>query len=288
MVKNRLIASLLIKDGLIVQSFNFNNYLPIGRPKFSIEFVVKWDVDEIVLLDMSASPKKKRINSKIIENLSKFCYVPLTVGGGIKTVNDVQKIIRAGADKVSINTSALEHPSLIEQIANSFGTQCVVVSIDCRKEADGRYIVYKNSGSESTHISVSDWARECSSLGAGEIYLNSIDRDGSREGYDLELIKMISSSINIPVIACGGVGKFDHFSKGITEGGASAVAASNIFHHVEHSTIIAKAYMKKSGINVRLDSLANYNNRTFDENGRLIMHSAEYLSELDLLKMKKE
>ena len=286
MVKNRLIASLLIKDGLIVQSFDFNKYLPIGKPKFSIEFVVKWDVDEIVLLDISASIKKKRINSKIIENLSRFCYVPLTVGGGIKKVKDVQEIIRAGADKVSINKSALERPKLIEEVSETFGTQCVVVSVDCKKEADGSYVVYKDSGSVSAHLDALDWAKECSSLGAGEIYLYSIDRDGSRKGYDLDLINLISSSIDIPVIACGGVGKFDHFSQGITKGRASAVAASNIFHHVEHSTIIAKAYMKRSGINVRLDSLANYENRTFDENGRLIMHSAEYLSELDLIRMR--
>ena len=284
MLKNRLIASLLIKDGLIVQSFEFNKYLPIGKPRFSIEFVAKWDVDEIVLLDISASAKGKKINSKIIEKISNYCYVPLTVGGGIKTVKDVQELIRAGADKISINKSALERPLLISEISKTFGTQCVVVSIDCKREPDGTYIVYKDSGRVSTQKTASEWVQEFSLLGAGEIYLNSIDRDGCRNGYDLELINLISQSVDIPVIACGGVGKFDHFADGISKGKASAVAASNIFHHVEHSTIIAKAYMKRSGINVRLDGLANYENRKFDENGRLIMHSGEYLSELDLVR----
>lgn len=284
MLKNRLIASLLIKDGLIVQSIGFKKYLPIGKPRFPIEFVAKWDVDEIVLLDISATKKGKKISSKIIEKISNYCYVPLTVGGGIKTVKDVKELIRAGADKVSINKSPLERPSFITEISEVFGKQCVVVSIDCRRENDGTYVVYKDSGKTSTNRSALEWAKECSLLGAGEIYLNSIDRDGSKEGYDIELIKLITNAVDIPVIACGGVGKFEHFADGISSGHASAVAASNIFHHIEQSTIIAKAHMKKSGINVRLDGLVNYENRKFDKQGRLIMHSGDYLSELDLVR----
>ena len=282
MLKKRLIASLLIKDGLIVQSFNFNRYLPIGRPQFPIEFISRWDVDEIILLDMSASPKNKVFDLNIVEMVSKYCFVPLTVGGGIKDVKDVKSIIRAGADKVSLNTYALKRPSLITEIANYFGSQCVVVSIDCKKEKDGTYMVYSQSGSKCENISPQDWANKCSKLGAGEIFLNSIDRDGQRNGYDIELIKSVTSSVNIPVIACGGVGNFKDFSTSILDGQASAAAAANIFHHVEHSTILAKAHMKKDGIDIRLDSNARYGDRKFDNDGRLLMHDGDYLTNIDL------
>ena len=182
MVKNRLIACLLIREGFIVQSFGFNKYLPIGRPKFPIEFVVKWDVDEIVLLDISATRQMRGPNSKVIEMLSHSCFVPLTVGGGIKSVADVRNVIRAGADKVSINAAALERSALITEIAEVFGSQCVVVSIDCRRESDGRYLVYSDSGRRKWDIEATEWALKAQEMGAGEILLNSIDRDGSRIG----------------------------------------------------------------------------------------------------------
>lgn len=286
MLKNRLIATLLIKDGLIVQSFNFKKYLPIGNPRFPIEFVVKWDVDEIILLDMSASPENRTFYLDIVKMCANYCFVPLTIGGGIKTVGDVKEIIRAGADKISINTHAFSNPNLITDIADKFGSQCVVVSMDVKKESDGSYQVYSNSGKKPQKISPKSWAKKCAELGAGEIFLNSIDRDGQRNGYDIELINQVSSSVNIPVISCGGVGSFEDFSPGILEGNSSAVAAANIFHHIEHSTILAKAHMKANKIDVRLDSNARYDNRTFDEDGRLIMHSGEYLSKLDLKRSK--
>ena len=281
MLKKRLIACLLMRNGLIVQSFGFNRYLPIGRPRFSIEFVNKWDVDEILLLDMSASPEGRGPKTEVLETLSQFCYVPLTVGGGICKVDDVRSVVRAGADKVSVNTHAIVRPKLISEIADVFGSQCVVVAMDCRRETDGSYQVYTHSGSLATGLAPEFWARRCAELGAGEIFLNSIDRDGSRQGYDVELIQRVSASVDIPVIACGGVGAFGDFAPGILQGGASAVAAANIFHHIEHSTIFAKAHMFKSGIDVRLDSQAKYDNREFDEDGRLLMLSAEHLAEIE-------
>ncbi len=281
MLKKRLTACLLLRDGLIVQSFGFNRYLPIGRPRFPIEFVNKWDVDEIVLLDMSATPKGRGPEAEVLEMLSRYCYVPLTVGGGIRTVDDVRCIIRAGADKVAVNSHAVERPQLICEIADTFGSQCVVVSMDCRLETNGNYQVYTHSGSRATGLTPERWAHSCAELGAGEILLNSIDRDGSRQGYDVDLIQRVSASVEIPVIACGGVGAFGDFAPGILQGGATAVAAANIFHHIEHSTIFAKAHMLKSGIDVRLDSQAKYDNREFDEDGRLMMLSAERLSEID-------
>ncbi len=275
MLKKRLVACLLIRDGLIVQSIGFRRYLPIGHPRFPIEFVVKWDVDEIVLLDMSATSEDRPPDIGMLEFLSRSCFVPLTVGGGIRTVDDVRRTVRAGADKVSINAHAVARPQLISEIADVFGGQCVVVSIDCRRENDGRYQVYTHSGIRATGLEPAAWARQAETLGAGEIFLNSIDRDGSKLGYDIAMIRQITESVQIPVVACGGVGNYSHFAPGIVEGGASAVAAANIFHYIEHSTIVAKAHMLKSGVDIRLDSDANYADREFDEDGRLVMLSGD-------------
>ncbi len=277
MLKKRLIACLLIREGLIVQSIGFGRHLPIGQPRFPIEFVVKWDVDEIVLLDMSATPENRGPQADLLETLSKYCYVPLTVGGGVRSVDDVRRAIQYGADKVCVNSHALARPALITEIADVYGIQCVVASVDCRREADGTYQVYARSGKEATGLTPHGWARQCEELGAGEIFLNSIDRDGSRRGYDVELIERVSAAVGIPVIACGGIGNHADFAAGIAAG-ASAVAAANIFHHIEHSTILAKAHMVASGIDVRLDSQAKYAGREFDETGRLLMLDAERLA----------
>jgi cyclase len=281
MLKHRLVACLLMREGLIVQSLGFKRWLPIGRPRFPIEFVVRWDVDEIVLLDMSASGESRGPDPAVLEMLSRSCYVPLTVGGGLRTVDDVKRVIRAGADKACVNTHAVARPELIHDIADRFGSQCVVVSMDCRREADGRYQVYTASGTRATGMTPLEWAQRAEKLGAGEIFLNSIDRDGSRQGYDIDLIRPVCDGVQIPVIACGGVGSYTHFPDAIIKGGASAAAAANIFHHHEHSTILAKAHMMKAGIDVRLDSAAKYHAREFDENGRLLMISAESLAEVE-------
>jgi imidazole glycerol-phosphate synthase subunit HisF len=284
MLKNRLIASLIIRDGLIVQSFNFKNYLPIGKPRFPIEFVARWDVDEITLVDISATPNNRVVDNDLVSLLSKYCSVPLTVGGGIKSVEDVRQIIRSGADKICINKQFIDNPILITEIAKKFGDQCVVLSIDCKKEKDGTYQVYTQSGNKPTGLSPEQAAMRAQNLGAGEILLNSIDRDGSRLGYDINLVKLVVHSVGIPVIVCGGVGIFSHFSDGIIKGGASAVAAANIFHHIEHSTILAKAHLAKKGINIRLDNNANYLDREFDDDGRLMMLDSKTLDEIELNK----
>lgn len=276
-----------MRDGLIVQSVGFNRYLPIGHPRFPIEFVVKWDVDEIVLLDMSATPENRAPDTEVLEMLSRSCFVPLTVGGGIRSVDDVRKITRAGGDKAAINAHAVARPALISEVADVFGKQCVVVSIDCRRERDGRYQVYTHSGSQPTGLEAAAWAKQVERLGAGEIFLNSIDRDGSKRGYDLELIRRVSESVSIPVIACGGVGNYAQFAPGIIDGGASAVAAANIFHYIEHSTIVAKAHLLNSGVDIRLDSEATYEGREFDESGRLIMLSGSRLSDIEFKRGSK-
>ena len=216
--------------------------------------------------------------------LSKYCSVPLTVGGGISSVDDVRQIIKSGSDKVCLNKKFITKPSLIKEIAEIFGNQCIVISLDCKKESDGSYQVYTDSGETPTGLSPIDAAKLAQDLGAGEIFLNSIDRDGSRNGYDLNLSKLVTGSVEIPVILCGGVGSFSHFHEGIVKGGASAVAAANIFHHIEHSTILAKAHMKKQGVNIRIDTSLNYLDREFDDDGRLMMLKSEELNNLELNK----
>jgi len=284
MVKKRLVVNFLVRNGLIVQSFDFKRYLPIGRPKFPIEHLSRWDVDEIVLLDMSASSQESTIGTELVEMVSKYCYVPLTVGGGIKNIKDAAKLIRAGADKISINNAALKNPSLISQLADNFGSQAVIVSIDSKKH-EQEDMVYSYLHDRTLDFSPQVWAKKCEELGAGEIFLNSVDRDGSRKGYDTKLISDVSSSVKIPIIVCGGVGKFTHFSQGI-KNGASAVAAANIFHHTEHSTILAKASLLRDKVDVRLDSEATYKYRDFDENGRLLMINSEQLEKIEFNKNK--
>ena len=288
MLKKRLVACLLVRNGLLVQSIGFKRYLPIGRPIFPIEFVARWDVDEIILLDISATLEKRTLDTDLLELLSRYCFVPLTVGGGIRTVDDVHRITSAGADKVVVNTHAVARPQLVSEIAEVFGNQCIVVSIDCRLEEDGLYQVYTHSGTRPTGMVAEQWAKQLETLGAGEIFLNSIDRDGSKQGYDIEMIRRVSDSVSIPVIACGGVGSYKHFAHGIIEGRASAVAAGNIFHYIEHSTIVAKAHLLQSGIEIRLDSDATYRDRKFDESGRLIMLSSDRLADIELKRGKKD
>ena len=287
MLKKRLIACLLIKDNLLVQSIGFEKYLPIGQPKFTVEFVSRWDVDEIILLDISATKNKKIFDLEMLSMLSEKAFVPLTVGGGIRSIDNVKSILNYGADKVCLNSYIFEDKSKIKKIAEIFGTQCAVVSIDAKKSEKGDYFVYSQSGKLEHEIKVEDWAAECESLGAGEIIINSIDRDGKKQGYDIELIKLVTKNVNIPVIAIGGVGKVSHFAPGINQGFASAVAAANIFLHSEHSTIITKSHLLQEKIDIRIDTNASYSSRSFDEQGRLNLLDSSELSKIKLESYKK-
>jgi imidazole glycerol-phosphate synthase subunit HisF len=279
MLKKRLICCLVLQDQLLVQSFGFNRYLPIGQAKIAVEFMTNWDIDEIVMIDMTATRDGRKPNLDLIESVSRNCFVPLTVGGGIDRLRDIENIIRGGADKVSINSAAFTKPELITPGANFFGSQCIVVSMDAKRMPDGKYQIFSNSGTRPMGVDPVTWAKTVESLGAGEIFLNSIDRDGSRLGYDVELIQQVSSAVKIPVIACGGVGVMKHFVDGI-HGGASAVAAGNIFQHLEHSTIIAKSFIQKAKVDIRLSTLAQYTDFLFDDAGRILKKSDSDLDEL--------
>lgn len=267
MLKTRLIPCIITKNDLVVQSFNFNKYLPIGNVKTAIEFFVNWDVDEIVIIDIDASKELRQPNIELVEWAARECFVPLTVGGGVKTLMHIQNLLKAGADKVCLNSVVRENMEFLKEASNVYGDQCITVSVDVIKTAYG-YKVYDYISSSPCLLDLRDHLAMVESFGAGEILLNSIDRDGSRQGYDTDLLKIASMSVNIPVIALGGVGRFEHLADGVLRGGCQAVAAANIFQHMEHSTIAAKSQMRTSGLNVRLSSDVQYENFSLDFLGR--------------------
>jgi cyclase len=267
MLKVRLIPCIITKGGLVVQSFNFNKYLPIGNVKTAIDFFVTWDVDEIIILDIDAYRDGRRPNIELVEWAAKECFVPLTVGGGISSLEDISDLLNAGADKVCVNSVIRNKPSFIEEAAKKFGSQCITVSIDVIETSQG-YRVYDHVFKSTLDITPMELSMQLENSGAGELFLNSIDRDGSRLGYDTDLLKNVSSNLKIPVIACGGVGKAEDLAEGVVNGGCQAVAAANIFQHTEHSTIAAKAQLLRSGVPVRLNSNVKYENFQFDIMGR--------------------
>jgi len=250
MIKKRLIPCLLVKEGVLVKSQGFSRFQMIGMPLTAVRFFNAWAVDEIAIIDIRPSKESREKFLEIVEGLSKECFVPLTAGGGVKNIKDIGELLRAGADKVAVNSSAIENPEFISEAAKVFGVQCIVVSIDAKKTDKG-YEVYSNGGTKPIGLSPVEWAKKAEQLGAGEIFLNSIDNDGAGNGYDLELVKSVSEAVSIPVIACGGVGEWKHFVEGI-EAGASAVSAANIFHFTEHSTKKAKQFLDEAGVDVRI------------------------------------
>lgn len=288
MLKKRITAVLVVKDQVLVQSIGFRRYLPVGSVDVSVEFLSKWGIDEIILLDISATPQRQAPRFDVIERISNRVFVPLTVGGGITTLEDVRKLVHAGADKVSINTAALVNPQFVTEAAKVFGVQCIVVSMDVRRHPDGRYEVFGDSGKQATGRDPVAWAREIERLGAGEILVNSIDRDGMKTGYDLELLNRIVADVRVPVIYCGGVGKVQDFADGI-RCGASAVAAANYFHFTEHSPIVLKSQLVEAGLDIRLDTHPRYEHCGLESvTGRLAKRDAEYLNKLRFEYQKDE
>ena len=250
MLKKRLIACLLWQDGLIVQTVNFIHTNFVGNAFVAVDFFNSWAIDEIIILDISPSEIGREKYYQTIQEISRRCFVPLTVGGKIKTTEEIRKILSLGADKICINSQAFKNPRFVTDASQFFGAQCVVVSIDVRL-IDNNYRVFIENGTLMTELSPFDWARQVEALGAGELFLTSIDRDGSRIGYDLDLLKGVADSVKIPVIASAGVGSWEHLAEGIELGGANAVSAANIFHYSEQSTKKAKNYLKEKGIDVR-------------------------------------
>jgi cyclase len=254
MLKKRLIPVLILRDGVVVQSVRFSHTNIIhSRPAFAVEYFNKWAADEIFILDVSRDQSARQKFYEVVEAISHKCFVPLTVGGWVTSVDEVKKLLRSGADKITINTQAVRDPGFITACARVFGSQCTVVAIDVKKTDNGACEVVIDRGREPTGLSPVDWAVRAEQSGAGEIYLTSIDRDGSRLGYDLDLIRSVATAVGIPVVAFGGVSIWQHLIEGIIEGHAEAVAAANVFHYTENSLKKAKEYMRQAGIDVRAE-----------------------------------
>ena len=252
-VAKRIIPCLDVDKGRVVKGVNFLNIRDAGDP---VEIAKRYDTegaDEITMLDITASHETRDTTYKTVESIASQVFIPLTVGGGVRKIEDIKKLLRSGADKVSINTSAVENPSFVKEAADKFGSQCIVVAVDAKAKADkeNTWEVVTYGGRNRTGIDVLEWTEQVVEYGAGEILLTSMDRDGTKEGFDNNLVSKVSSGISIPVIASGGVGNLDHLIDGVKIGGAEAVLAASIFHFSEFSIKEAKEAMKASGITVR-------------------------------------
>ena len=251
MLKYRIIPCLDVKDGRVVKGVNFENLTDAGDPVSQAQFYYQAGADELCFLDINASKENRSTMFEMVKKVAEKCFIPFTVGGGVSKIEDFSTLLKCGADKVSINSSAIENPKLISDASRKFGAQCVVVAIDVKKNSSGNYEVFTRGGSKATGLDAVNWAIEAQKLGAGEILLTSMDRDGTKSGYDLELIKKITSVINIPLIASGGVGTLDHLAEGL-KSGASAVLAASIFHFKTHSVQEAKQYLNLQNLAVRI------------------------------------
>ncbi|MDC3280460.1 imidazole glycerol phosphate synthase subunit HisF [bacterium] len=251
MLKNRIIPCLDVKNGRVVKGINFLNLKDAGDPVEQAKIYSEGGADEICFLDITASNENRDTIYDVVKRTSKKCFVPLTVGGGVRGVDDINKLLNCGADKVSINTAAVQNPEIIIESSKKFGSQCIVVAIDAKKN-ENKWEVYTHGGRNNTSIDVTEFAKKMEDNGAGELLVTSMDRDGTQIGYDNDLMFKISSTVNIPVIASGGVGNLDHLVEGIKLGNASAVLAASIFHYGTHSINEAKQYLNSKGIPVRI------------------------------------
>ena len=251
MLKNRIIPCLDVKNGRVVKGINFVDLKDAGDPVEQAKIYSDSGADEICFLDITASNENRETIYDVVKRTSKNCFVPLTVGGGIRSVEDVNRLLNCGADKVSINTAAVQNSKLVEESSKKFGSQCIVVAIDAKKNSD-KWEIFTHGGRNSTGINAIEYATKMENCGAGELLITSMDRDGTQIGYDNELLSKISSIVNIPVIASGGVGNLDHLVDGIKIGKASAVLAASIFHYGTYTISEAKKYLNKNQIPVRM------------------------------------
>ena len=250
MLKNRIIPCLDVKNGRVVKGINFVDLKDAGDPVEQAKIYSDGGADEICFLDITASNENRDTIYDVVERTSKNCFVPLTVGGGVRSIEDINKLLNCGADKVSINTAAVQNPKVVEESSKKFGSQCIVIAIDAKKNGES-WEIFTHGGRKSTGINAIEFANKMANCGAGELLVTSMDKDGTQSGYDIELMKTISSNVNIPVIASGGVGTLDHLAEGI-KSGASAVLAASIFHYGTYSVKEAKHYLASKDIPVRI------------------------------------
>ena len=251
MLAKRIIPCLDVKAGRVVKGVRFVELKDAGDPVEAARAYDADGADELCFLDITASHEERKILLDVVGRTAEQIFMPLTVGGGIRTIDDIRDLLKAGADKVSVNTAAVQHPEFVKQAAERFGTQCIVVAIDAKRAGDG-WEVFTHGGRNATGIDAIDWARTMESYGAGEILLTSMDCDGSKAGYDLALTRAVSEAIGLPVIASGGAGNLQHLYEGFTEGKADAVLAASIFHYREYTIAQAKEYLRARGIAMRM------------------------------------
>ena len=251
MLKHRLVAVIIVREDQVVQSVRFKHTNVIHYDAIhAVEAFNAWDIDELVLLNVSRNAESREIFLKVVESASRYCFVPLAAGGWIEDDGYASRLLRSGADKLVINTALADNPALVTRLSDKYGAQCIVASIDVKHSANGEASVVIDRGCRDTGQSPAAWAKQAEALGAGEIFFNSVDHDGARQGYDLTSLKAVCEAVSVPVIAFGGVFTWQHLLDGI-EAGADAVAAANIFHYTEHSTKKAKIYLLEHGVNVR-------------------------------------
>jgi cyclase len=251
MLKMRVIPCLDVKDGRVVKGVNFVDLIDAGDPVEQAKVYDEAGADELCFLDITASSEERDTLFDVVRRTAEQCFMPLTVGGGVRKVEDIRKLLLAGADKVSINTAAVSRPEFVREGAEKFGSQCIVVAIDAKSVGGGRWEVFTHGGRRETGLDAIDWARRMAEYGAGEILLTSMDRDGTKSGFDIALTRAVSDAVQIPVIASGGVGTLEHLAEGIREGGATAVLAASIFHFGTFTIAEAKRHLAQAGIPVR-------------------------------------
>ena len=251
MYTKRIIPCLDVKDGRVVKGTNFVELRDAGDP---VELAKVYDTklaDELVFLDITASSDNRNTMVDVVERVASEVFIPFTVGGGIRTVDDIRTMLKAGADKVSLNTAAVKKPELVAEGAKRFGRQCIVLAVDARRAGDGKWEVYINGGRTPTGIDVLAWVKQATTMGAGEILLTSMDKDGTKDGYDILLTRAVSEAVNVPVIASGGAGEMEHFYEVLTAGKADAVLAASVFHYGQFTVGQVKKYLKSRGVEVR-------------------------------------
>ncbi|TDO26915.1 imidazole glycerol phosphate synthase subunit HisF [Sediminibacterium goheungense] len=287
MLKKRIIANLTVLNGVVVQSVGFKKYHPVGSVAVAVEFLNQWGIDEIIIADISATKENRSPLTELYKKVSNRCFVPLTIGGGVRSIDHIHDLLHSGADKIFINNYAFENPDFISKSANIFGDQCIIVAIDVIYK-DNKPVIYDYKTRMPSQIDLHDWVKEVENRGAGELLINCVDRDGQYSGYDISLAKQIADSVNVPVIICGGAGKPEHFYEVLSETNVAAVAAGNYFHFSEHSVITTKAFLQKRGLDIRLETFASYNYNYINQDNRLDKLDDEHLEHLLYKKIVKE
>lgn len=252
MLKTRIVPTLLFKEVGLVKGVGFDSWRRVGAAMPQVRVYNMREVDELIFLDIAATPAGRRPDFAMIDDLADECFMPMTVGGGVRSIEDFRDLLAVGADKVAVNTAAIDDPEIIRRSADRFGSQCVVVAIDFRRHADGRAEVFGACGQRPTGLDPVEWAQRVEHLGAGEILLTSIERDGTMSGYDIDMTRRVTAAVSIPVIASGGAGAYDHMVEVVRDAGAAAVAAASIFHFTEQTPREAKEHLRRAGCRVRL------------------------------------